>query len=110
MCSTFDDEDIDALPNPAKEYQITIWCTASKITLLMKWIILYKEHNVLITKIKELIRTTDTINNQCSNGYMALILASCNDHEAKISAVDPSLVCKFTSIVNCPNNNLTIFS
>jgi len=76
MCSTFDDEDIDALPNPAKEYQITTWRTASKITLLMKWIILYKEHNVLITKIKELIKTTDTINKQCSNGFTALIMAS----------------------------------
>ena len=100
MCSAFDEEDIDALPDPAKEYQITIWYTVSKITLLMKWIILYKEHNVLITKIEELIKTTDTINKQCNKGYTALILASRNGHEEIVR-----LLLKHPTIdVNLQNN------
>ncbi len=73
----FVDEDIYIPPDPDKEYQIIPYIKSTNVTILMKWILLYREHPELLTNITKLIKTNlDIINMQCSNSYTALIWAS----------------------------------
>jgi len=84
MGSMLKGESIYANPDHNKEYQLAHYTKLTNITLLMKWIILYKKHPELLPNIKELIKTTNDINNQCSEGFTALMLASIKGHKVVV--------------------------
>ena len=73
----FINENIYIPPDLDKEYQITCFDKSTNVTILMKWILLYREHPELLTNISEIIKTNpEIINMQCSNSFTALIWAS----------------------------------
>ncbi len=95
----FINEDIYRPPDPDKEYQITCFAKSTNVTLLMKWILLYREHSELLTNITKLIKTNpDMINMQCSNSFTALIWASYYEHDIAREIAFPRSISSYYNV------------